>query len=75
MDPLRMVPVEARWTQQRPCALVMKPTTRLDVARDMGIKTLTLRCNPIYDGTFHSLRVISAGTISTFLDLTGIMIT
>ena len=71
MNLLRMFPVKACWTQQRPHAFMMEPTTRLDVVRDMRVKTLSLRCDPIYDGAFHSFCVVSMGTISTLLNLMG----
>ena len=71
MNSLRMLPVEASWTQQRPRAFMMEPTTRLDVARDMGVKALSLRSDPIYDSAFHSLCVVGTGTISTLLNLMG----
>ena len=71
MNSLRMLPVEASWTQQRPCVFMMEPTTRLDVARDMGVKALSLRSDPIYDSAFHSLCVVGTGTISTLLNLMG----
>ena len=68
-----MLPVKARWAQQHPCTLVMESTTRLDIARDMGVETLSLGCDPIYDCTFHSLCIISTGTISAFLNLPAAM--
>ena len=52
---------------------MMEPTTRLDVARNMGVKALSLGCDPIYNGAFHSFCVVSTGTISTLLNLMGIV--
>ena len=73
MNSLRIIPVKACWTQQRPCAFMMEPTSRFDVAWDMGVKALTLWCNPIYDSAFHSFRVVRSGTISTLLNLIRIV--
>ena len=73
MNSLRVVPIKACQAQECSCAFMAKPTTRLDVAWDMGVKALPLGRNPIYDGTFHSFGVISVGPIDTLLNLTEIV--
>ena len=73
VNSLRMIPVKARWTPQRPRAFMMEPMTRLDIAWNMGVKALSLGCDPIYNGAFHSFCVVSTGTISTLLNLMGIV--
>ena len=66
---LGVVSIKARRTQECPRMLMVEPTTRLDVAWDVGVKALPLGRDPIYDSTFHSLCVISAGPINTLLNL------
>jgi hypothetical protein len=73
MNPLSIVPIQPCWTQQGSSALVIKAPARLNVARDMGVKTLALRCYPINYGAFHSLCVIGTGIISAFLNLDRVM--
>ena len=75
MHILRVVPIKACRAQKCSCAFMTKPTTRLNVAWDMGVKALSLGRNPIYDGTFHSFGIISTGPINTLLNLIEIVST
>ena len=66
---LHITPIKTCGAQQGSSAVVVKASTGLDIARDMGSQRLAFRSNPIDDWTFHTLGVISPGTIGTLLDL------
>lgn len=68
-DVLQILPLVASRAQKGPGALMVEPSSGLDVARDVRGERLTFRCNPIDYCTFHAFSIIRPGTISAFLNL------
>ena len=48
---------------------MVEAAARLHIAWDVWIEGLTLRSDPINDGTLHALCIISSCAIGAFLDL------
>jgi hypothetical protein len=51
----------------------MKTTISLDVSRKEWLERLSMRSNPIQDGTFEAFGVIGPCTVGAFLDLKHII--
>ena len=64
-----VVPIETCWAQKSSCAVMVKTTTRLDIARYVGNQRLTLRGDPIDDRAFHSLGVVGPRAAGALLNL------
>lgn len=48
---------------------MVETSSRLDIVGNVRAQRLPFRSNPIDDGAFHPLGVISSGTIGTLLNL------
>ena len=66
---LQVLPLVAGRAKEGPGALMVEPSSGLDIAGDVWVECLVFWCNPINDHSFHSFGIIRPGTISAFLNL------